>query len=251
MVIINIVVINGSKRTGNTYKLIKRIEEYYTSKKEDVKFSYINLGEYNINTCLGCEACIITDKCPLSNKDDFNKIVRKLIKSDKIILSSPVYLMQISGLLKTFIDRTCRWFHRPQLTGKPILVVSTTASSGLKNTIKYLESVITQWGAIPVGSLKRKVTNYNNDFSEKELKKLDYFINFDIKDYTPSFPQLTMYQVQKVLANKIIEMDKDYWIQKGWMNQPYFNNTNLPLVKKYYSNFFFKILNKKIAPVKK
>lgn len=251
MFVINIVVINGSKRIGNTYKFIKKIEQYYTSENENIKFSYINLGEYNINACLGCETCIIMDKCPLDNKDDFDKIVKKLMESDKIILSSPVYLMQISGLLKIFIDRTCRWFHRPQLVGKPILVVSTTASSGLKNTIKYLESVIIQWGAIPVGSLKRKVTNYNNDFSKKELKILSQFINFDINNYTPSFSQLTMYQVQKVLANKIIEMDKDYWIQKGWMNQPYFNHANIPLVKKYYSNLFFKMLNKRIKPVQK
>ena len=247
----NIVVINGSKRKGNTYNLIRRIEEYYKSNIKNISFSYIHLGDYEINNCLGCEVCIIKDKCPFDSKDDTSKIMNQLNDSDAIILSSPVYLEQISGLLKTFIDRTCKWFHRPELICKPILIVSTTASSGLARTTKYLESVAVQWGAVPVGIIKRKVYNYNTAFDNKEKKILDNFINFDIKNYNPSFYQLTMFQVQRVLANKIIEIDKEFWNKKEWMNKIYYYDKNIPYIKRIYANLFFKMLNNRIKPVKK
>ncbi len=251
MFLLNIVVINGSKRKGNTYNLIKKIEKYYLSNNKDISFNYINLGEYNISTCLGCEVCIKSDKCPFDTKDDVNKIMNQLNDSDGIILSSPVYLEQVSGLLKTFIDRTCRWFHRPELICKPILIVSTTASSGLKRTTKYLESVAVQWGAVPVGIVKRKVYNYNNAFDSKEKKVLDNFINFNIKNYNPSFYQLTMFQVQRVLANKVIKIDKEFWNEKKWMNKIYYYDRNVPYIKKIYAKLFFKMLNNRIQPVKK
>jgi multimeric flavodoxin WrbA len=41
------------------------------------------------------------------------------------ILSSPIYMGGVSGKLKVFIDRTRKWFHRPELIGKPVLFAAT------------------------------------------------------------------------------------------------------------------------------
>jgi multimeric flavodoxin WrbA len=95
-----------------------------------------------IKDCIGFKHCILKDDCVL--KDDVVQIMDKIKNSDGIILTSPVYLQAVTGKLKTFVDRTCKWFHRPEIYGKPVLIIVTTKGSGFKSTLKYLEKVVTQ-----------------------------------------------------------------------------------------------------------
>ena len=55
--------------------------------------------------CLGCMACL-TDKVEICiQRDDFAKLVPKIIAADLLIFASPIYFGHITGPLKTFIDR--------------------------------------------------------------------------------------------------------------------------------------------------
>ena len=72
--------------------------------------------------------------------------MKKMIDSSGIILSSPIYVGTISGKLKTMIDRTCRWYHRPEIAGKPTLFVATTDATGIKETKKCFENIAVEWG---------------------------------------------------------------------------------------------------------
>jgi multimeric flavodoxin WrbA len=67
--------------------------------------------------------------------DDVSKINEKLIQADGIIFSTPVYMENLSGILKTFIDRNYKWCHRSDLLRKPCLCDATTNGSGLENTL--------------------------------------------------------------------------------------------------------------------
>lgn len=104
--------------------------------------------------------------------DDTASIMQQLREADGIILASPVYLQQFSGQIKTFIDRTCVWYHHPILTGKPVFAVATTKGSGLRKTLFYLESMAVQWGAIPAGRVGRSIFTQDQPVSEKEVTKL-------------------------------------------------------------------------------
>ena len=83
-----IIAINSSKRKKNTYKLIWRVKEILEVEKIEVEI--INLFDYRIEQCLGCENCLINGKCPLD--DDTSVLMDKLRLADGIILSSPVYM---------------------------------------------------------------------------------------------------------------------------------------------------------------
>ena len=101
--------------------------------------------------------------------------------SDGVMLTSPVYMENVSGILKTFLDRTCKWFHRPELYGKPILVIATTKGSGLKATLKYLERVVIQWGGFNSGKIGRNIGNIDNEVKVMEVKKFIDHIEMDKK----------------------------------------------------------------------
>jgi multimeric flavodoxin WrbA len=100
---------------------------------EGIKYEIINLHDYRIDYCKGCETCITQDYCPAD--DDVSKIDEKLIQADGIIFSTPVYMENLSGILKTFIDRNYKWCHRSDLLRKPCLCDATTNGSGLENTL--------------------------------------------------------------------------------------------------------------------
>jgi multimeric flavodoxin WrbA len=241
-----IIAINSSNRKGNTYGILESLQNILNRKGIEVEI--INLGSYNITSCLGCELCLRKDKCPI--EDDVYYIMDKLIESDGVIISSPVYMGNVTGILKTFLDRTCKWFHRPELIGKPALIVSTTASSGLRKTLNYLEEISIHWGLHPVGKIGRTVKSINKDISEKEYEDFIKHLLMDKMYYKPSLKQLIYYQVQKVLALKVLEIDKIYWQKKGWVEKDYYFNCRIGLNKRIISRTFYKFLNSRVKRVK-
>lgn len=94
-----ILLINGSPRkNGNTHLLAKEI----FSNLEGAEL--INVCEYNIKGCLGCEACRNNGNiCVI--KDDGKYLTDKIKENDTIIFLSPMYWWGITSQLKSLIDR--------------------------------------------------------------------------------------------------------------------------------------------------
>lgn len=212
-----VIALHTSKRKMNTYKILVQIKEILS--KNDVDVEIVSLYDLDIKDCIGCEQCILKNNCVLS--DETEMLMKKISSSDGIIISSPVYLQQVSGKLKTFIDRTCKWFHRPELYTKPILCVATTKGSGLKSTLLYLESVAVQWGAMPAGSIGRNIRNINTPVADKELLKFIKLLNSPL-EYRPPLGNLINFEVQKALAQHLLELDMEYWKEKDWNTKPYY-----------------------------
>lgn len=148
-----VLLINSSYRKKTTFSVLKRIETELIS--HGIETEWLHLSEYDLQPCRGCEVCILRGTCVI--QDSFSEVEQKLKEADGIILSSPVYLRQVSGILKTMIDRTCSHYHRPILVGKPIFSCVTTNASGAKETLKYLKDITVQWGGIPAGRLAVKL----------------------------------------------------------------------------------------------
>ena len=240
-----VLAINSSIRKNNTFNLLKMIEKKLNEK--DILVDFINLKDYNIKECVGCELCITKGSCNL--KDDTEMLMNKLKNYDGIILGTPVYMSNLSGKLKVFLDRTCRWFHRPELTGKPVLLVATTAGSGLKDTFKTLDKIMTQWGVFPTGHIGRTVSTLSREISDKDVSNFINHLYMNKAQFKPSINQLINFQVQKVLAVKVLTFDKQYWDEKGWTDKDYFFDAKIPIGKKLISRSFYKMLYKKVNPV--
>lgn len=95
-----ILVINGSPRKGNTYTLLQAFIKA-AEKEHDV--TYYDLHESKILPCEGCDACLKSGLC--KHEDFTNEIIGKLKITDALVLGTPVYWWGMTAQMKAFIDK--------------------------------------------------------------------------------------------------------------------------------------------------
>ena len=64
---------------------------------------HISLKDKTIGFCIGCFACQKTQKCVL--KDDAIEIAEKVKEADSLVFITPIYYYEMSGQMKTLLDR--------------------------------------------------------------------------------------------------------------------------------------------------
>lgn len=100
----NIVVLNGSpRRKGNTSALVREFTRGAKSVGNSVTEFFIN--DMNIHGCRGCFGGQSSRECPCVQKDDMDQIYPVVKNSDVIILATPLYYWNMSGQIRTVIDR--------------------------------------------------------------------------------------------------------------------------------------------------
>ena len=63
----------------------------------------ISLRGKELRFCQGCFACQKTGKCVL--RDDMQEIVPKMEQADVLVFATPIYYYEMSGQMKTLLDR--------------------------------------------------------------------------------------------------------------------------------------------------
>ena len=121
----------GSPRKGNTHWMIKTILD--ATKQE---YEIIFLSEKNIRPCLGsnCKKCHKSHRC--KQEDDIKEIHKKILEANRLVLGSPTYFDNVSGIMKNFMDRClpfCSYLFSKELKGKK------TALVAVGNFKEYLE----------------------------------------------------------------------------------------------------------------
>ena len=97
-----VLIINGSPRkNGVTAAVLHRIEE--NLRKAGIDVLFYNLGEMKMSHCTGCNYCYRTGYCCM--EDDAELLSKRMEEADGVILGSPTYASNVSGLMKDFIDR--------------------------------------------------------------------------------------------------------------------------------------------------
>jgi len=110
----------SQRRRGHTEFMVKESLRG-AQKVKGVETELINLATKSVKPCLvqvcqdkkGWRHCRITatsgkldvSKCPIDD-DMRNELTEKLLEADGMIIGSPVYWGNVTGLLKTFMDRT-------------------------------------------------------------------------------------------------------------------------------------------------
>lgn len=99
-----IVILNGSpRRNGNTSSLVKSFTEGAESAGHTVTEFF--LQDMNIRGCRGCFGGHSNQDSPCVQKDDMDKIYPAVKESDVVVLASPLYYWNMSGQLRTAVDR--------------------------------------------------------------------------------------------------------------------------------------------------
>jgi len=89
------------RRGGNTDILLK--EALKGAQSEGAEAEDLHLADFNIMPCRECLKCFNDGQCIIL--DDMQKIYRKLLEADIIILASPIFFYGVTAWAKALIDR--------------------------------------------------------------------------------------------------------------------------------------------------
>ena len=121
-----VLIISTSLRTNaNSEILAKEVERGAKEAGHEVEF--VTLKDKVINFCKGCLACQKLGKCVIN--DDANEITLKMKDADVIVWATPVYYYEMSGQMKTLIDRTNSLFATGKNFNKTYVITNSADSS--------------------------------------------------------------------------------------------------------------------------
>lgn len=128
-----VLIISTSLRNNANSEILAR-ETERGAKDAGHEVEFVTLKDKTINFCKGCLACQKLGHCVIN--DDANAITDKMKEADVIVWATPIYYYEMSGQMKTIIDRANALF----ATGhrfREIYLIATAADSskGLIQTV--------------------------------------------------------------------------------------------------------------------
>lgn len=150
-----VIILNGSpRRNFNTAKLLKEAQR--GAEAAGAQTEFINLYDLNFKGCMSCFACQrkgSTTEGVCAIRDDLKPVLEKCIDADAIIIGTPVYYYEMSGQMKTIIDRANSLY----VTGynfKDVYVITTSADTS-EDTVQTVINGVNGWCAcLPGVSIK-------------------------------------------------------------------------------------------------
>ena len=135
-----VIVISTSLRHGsNSDMLAEKFAEGAKAAGNEVE--KISLVGKNIQFCKGCMACQKMGRCII--KDDVNDIMAKVRNADVVVWATPIYYYEMSGQMKTLIDRMNAMYEQDYQFRDVYLL--TTAAEDEEETPKRAETGLTGW----------------------------------------------------------------------------------------------------------
>jgi len=176
----------------------------------------------NINYCLACYTCWIKTPGRCVHKDDMNGLLDKVLHSDLLLLSTPLYLDGVSAQAKVFLDRMvailqahftilddhCR--HKIGVSKMPdLFMISSCGFSEMEN----FEPI--------VDTMKRACLNLYMEYKGELLRQGAHFLR--LKDIYPSEIKVVL-QAARRAGQELIE--------KGEVSRETAEKVALPFCKK-------------------
>lgn len=135
-----VIVISTSLRHGsNSDMLADKFVEGARSAGNDVE--KISLADKEVHFCKGCLACQKLGKCVIN--DDVNDIMAKVLDADVVAWATPIYYYEMSGQMKTLIDRMNAMYPLDYKFRDVYLL--TTAAEAEEETPKRAEAGLSGW----------------------------------------------------------------------------------------------------------
>lgn len=239
------VIINGSPRKMNTWSMVKQAK---LNLGEDAEFEEVQLMKEKIPMCNGCFKCIMEgeENCP--HNEIVQSIIEKIRWADGLIITSPVYALNVTGLLKNFFDHTAYFYHRPEFFDKKALVVVSTAGAGHKDVAKYIDETLRHWGFNKIYQITYKFGG-KEEINVEEINKISKKFHDDVsskKLHSPKIGDIIFYNVWRAMAPKseAMKKDKEYWESTGLVNHEFAPNVKLGFLKKTFAKIMYFILNR-------
>lgn len=134
-----VIISSTPRKNGNSQILCEAFEK--GAKEAGNEVDLISLRENRINYCVACYGCQNTGRCV--QNDGMNEILDKMLEADVLVLATPIYMYDVCGQLKTFIDRNLPKYE--EIKNKDMYYIATCAEND-KNAIE--SSILTIKGLL-------------------------------------------------------------------------------------------------------
>ncbi len=234
-----ITVINGTEKRGVTCQL----KDIFLKRFPSVEITEFYLPKDCPAFCAGCTGCFMNGENTCKDHTYINAIERLLIQADLIVMTSPAYVMHVTGAMKALLDHFAyRWMpHRPaaEMFGKRAVIITQCVGAGAKSAANDIKHSLSWWGISKIGKFKCALMTdiVWNNLPEKKQKRLTNKIDRLARKFTkfnyskPARTKMTTKikfhlcrAIQKRISkNGIASLDNRYWYENGWLdnNRPW------------------------------
>lgn len=170
-----VAVIMGSRREGNTYKVVKALEETLSAQMGTVTpaFAYFWPEDYLTPHCISCYQCFMRGEHRCPHQETIQPVVRAMDEADIIVLATPIFSLQVTADLKNFIDHVSYMFHRSRYAGKKGVAIATTAGGGHKDVSAYLAKILGSWGSDKVYEIPVQCLSLDYEIKPKISQRIE------------------------------------------------------------------------------
>jgi len=220
----NIAIINGSPRkNGATFTVLNYFNETLKEMDADINIEVINLIDYNLKYCMGCQLCY-SGKCVI--KDDNIDEIQSILKNcDGLIWGSPVYAANITGVMRNFYDRV-NMLMMQLLYRKPCINIVTYENGMAGKVQRILKEMENFAGGYNVKSMAIKNPFNKNPLDKKLRLKIEKSVKILLKKIKKNKPPLFSVIYINVVINIFLKpfMYKnkelyqgviDEWVERG------------------------------------
>ncbi len=173
-----IIAVNGSPRKNwNTHILLNHAIE--GAQSIGAQTELINLYDLDYKGCTSCLACKIRGSKSLGHcavNDDLKPVLDKIDQSDGLILGSPIYMMDVSAMMRAFLERLIYQYanfdnNEAIFTGKlkTGFIYTMNGSAGYFDELYKKYEMILGWNFEYIGTVESTETLQVNDYRKYHL----------------------------------------------------------------------------------
>jgi multimeric flavodoxin WrbA len=242
-----VIAVVGCANMRNTHRAVLRFLDHLQALGE-TECEIVSLGDYSLKPCRGCRLCFDKGEefCPLH--DDRDLIFRKIEEADGIVLATPNYSFQVSGMTKVLLDRLGFAFHRPRYFGKAFTSIVCQGFFGGGKILKYLDFVGYGLG---FNTVKGSCLKTLEPIEEKARRKIDRTLarlarRFHERLAKPALPapgwiRLFLFRWSRTSIQRmrgVSGRDYAYYADQGWFESAYFYPVRLGGLKSAAGKLF-------------
>lgn len=217
--------ISSRNRKSNTFKyanqIIQKLEHY-----DNVQATVYTPNNLQIKPCQGCQSCFSKGFC--WQKDDLDKLLKKISEADIFIIGSPVYLHSMNSDCKALFDRMAYQSHFLSLQGKRTVVISTCSSNGHNTVINEISKIIQILGGsvITKSNAAWAIPNQLNNLEWLENKTDDIAKDifeslngsFKISQFTQNIFETYRNKMKHFISLDLSNHEVEFWKNTGMIN---------------------------------
>ena len=223
-------IVGSQRKRGNTARLVQMIGAELGALAgragQPLTFETLYLGDLDIHPCRGCRSCFDRGEAKCPERDDLPAIKAKMDAADGLLLASPVYVDDVSGLVKTWMDRLAYLCHRPGFGGKCAYALATVGGSPTRHALRTMNGALLTWGYHLAGQTGLKMgaltpTDEMDRFRPEAVKVAARLFGAIARGdaLRPTFVSLLAFKIQQLAWQREPPGSHDvtYWRARGWL----------------------------------